>query len=272
MAEISGRGGAVYSNNNTVLLEDCEDGWPVVNATLAAIDTDSKVGTYSVKIEVPDIGTNLNLAYDNITGVDISGTDVLYLWVKDEDIGLSAGDCQILLASGTELATTLRSLDIPALTINTWTRVLVDFDTSGLTNIRSVGAKQVTDLAAHNLFVDDIRTLGFIDGMRAWTLDLVLETLEVTDFEDGQSTDSPRAYVPALSGWSGTFDGFKDGVPVGLGFGASIILALSESQTSGQAWIGDAYITGIHPNVSVDGVVTYSYDFQGTGALEKASV
>lgn len=106
-----------------------------------------------------------------------------------------------------------------------------------------------------------------ITGINAWTLDYVLEALEVTDFDNGQATDGPRAYVPGLSGWSGTFSGFKDGAPSALSFSAAATLKLYESQTANQFWTGTALITGIHPNVTVDGVVTYSYDFQGSLAL-----
>ena len=101
-----------------------------------------------------------------------------------------------------------------------------------------------------------------VTGIKSWTLDYTTDTLETTDFADA----GVKAYIIGGSGWSGTFEGLKDGVPLGLA-GASVAIALKETQTATQKWTGSAFITGIHANTSADGIVTYSYDFQGTGAL-----
>ena len=109
---------------------------------------------------------------------------------------------------------------------------------------------------------------GDIAGIRNWTLDYTVDMLDTTDFADGAATNAARTFIPGLSGWSGTFEGFKDGAPQGLGFSSSITLKLEEDGT--YFWQGSAYITGIHPNVAVDGVITYTYDFQGTGELTES--
>ena len=102
-------------------------------------------------------------------------------------------------------------------------------------------------------------------GVKSWTLDYVVDTLDSTDFDDA----GIKAYIVGCSGWSGSFEGFKETTPVGLA-GAAITIGLLESQTANQIWTGSAYITGIHVNTSHDGIVTYAYDFQGTGALTVA--
>ena len=109
---------------------------------------------------------------------------------------------------------------------------------------------------------------GDIAGIRNWTLDYTVDMLDTTDFADGAATNAARTFIPGLSGWSGTFEGLKDGAPQGLGFSSSITLKLEED--AGLFWQGSAYITGIHPSVSVDGVITYTYDFQGTSALTES--
>ena len=101
-----------------------------------------------------------------------------------------------------------------------------------------------------------------VTGIKSWTLDYTVDTLETTDFADV----GVKTYVVGGSGWSGTFEGLKDGVPLPIA-GASVAIALKETQTATQKWTGSAFITGIHANTANDGVVTYSYDFQGTGAL-----
>jgi len=101
-----------------------------------------------------------------------------------------------------------------------------------------------------------------VTGIKSWTLDYTVDILDVTDFDDA----GVKAYVVGCSGWSGSFEGYKDGAPLPLA-GAAVSLALKETQTATQKWTGSAYITGMHINTSHDGIVTYSYDFQGTGAL-----
>ena len=103
-------------------------------------------------------------------------------------------------------------------------------------------------------------------GVKSWTLDYVADTLESTDFDDA----GIKMYIVGGSGWSGSFEGFKDTTPLPLA-GAAVTVKLYESQTASQFGTGSAFITGIHVNTSHDGIVTYSYDFQGTGALTVAA-
>jgi len=84
-----------------------------------------------------------------------------------------------------------------------------------------------------------------VNGIKSWTLNYNVETLDATDFVDGQGTNSGRTFIPGLSGWSGSFEGFKDGAPQALGFSSAISISLLESQTATQKWTGSAYITGI---------------------------
>jgi len=107
-----------------------------------------------------------------------------------------------------------------------------------------------------------------VAGIKSWTLDYTVDTLETTDFADA----GVRSYIVGCSGWSGSFEGFKDAAPQALTTGTSAVnVQLLESATSNQHWYGNAFITGVHASASFDGIVTYSYDFQGTGALHVAS-
>ena len=108
-----------------------------------------------------------------------------------------------------------------------------------------------------------------IGGIKSWTLDYTVDMLETTDFADGGATNSAKTFIPGLSGWSGSFEGYKDGAPQGLGFSSSVTLKLEEDTT--YFWTGSAYITGIHESAAVDGAITVSYDFQGTGELTEST-
>ena len=104
-------------------------------------------------------------------------------------------------------------------------------------------------------------TVAIVAGMKSWTLDYTQDALETTDFADA----GVRTFIAGLSGWSGSFEGFKDGKPIAIG--AVTVLDLRESATTTEKYTGAALITGIHSSVSVDGVVALSYDFQGSGVL-----
>lgn len=108
----------------------------------------------------------------------------------------------------------------------------------------------------------EVDTGASVTGIKSWTLDYTVDPLETTDFADS----GVASYLVGVSRWSGSFEGFKDGTPQGLA-GASVTLTLKETQTANQLWTGTAFITGVRPSTAHDGLVTYSYDFQGTGAL-----
>ena len=111
-----------------------------------------------------------------------------------------------------------------------------------------------------------------IAGINTWSLDYTVDALETTDF----SASGTATYLTGVSRWSGTFGRYKDGAPKALGTSATVDLWLVEAATtaiasSDRAWHGDAYITGIHPTVNYDGIVSYTYDFQGTGSITVAT-
>ncbi len=103
-------------------------------------------------------------------------------------------------------------------------------------------------------------------GIKSWTLDYTADTLETTDFADG----GVKPYVIGGTGWSGSFEGYKNQAPLPIA-GADVALKLWELEPAGPFWLGQAFIVGIHANTSNDGVITYAYDFQGTGGLTVAA-
>jgi hypothetical protein len=163
-------------------------------------------------------------------------------------------------------ATPEETLAYPALTAGTWKQCFVKLaDPAGVPSVISVGVYQKANLADDTFSIDDIEALSEVDGIKTWSLDYTADTLETTDF----GSAGVKEYIIAGSSWGGSFDGLKDGVP--LGIGSEVYLVLSESDTASQNWLGKAFITGVSANVSNDGLVTYSYTFQGTGALEVPS-
>ena len=107
----------------------------------------------------------------------------------------------------------------------------------------------------------EVPAAGSIAGIKSWTLDFIYDVGETTSFDDV----GVKAFLPLGSGWSGTFEGYKTGVPITIGSVTDIVL--KETQTLNQDWTGACIITGIHAATGHDGIVTYAYDYQGTGAL-----
>lgn len=104
-------------------------------------------------------------------------------------------------------------------------------------------------------------------GIKSWNLEYTVDMLDTTDFADA----GVSAFIAGKTQWSGSFEGYKDGTPESLTTGASITLKLYETQEANEFWTGQAYITAVRPSVDHDGIVSYSFDFQGTGALTVAA-
>lgn len=108
-----------------------------------------------------------------------------------------------------------------------------------------------------------------VAGINQWSMDYTVDMLETTDF----SVSGVAAYIPGVSRASGTFSGYKDGAPKGLGTVSTVDLWLVESASAAVAsseakvWKMSAYINGIHPSANFDGIVGIAYDFQATGAV-----
>lgn len=108
-----------------------------------------------------------------------------------------------------------------------------------------------------------VTTTGGDTTVSNWTLSYVGDALETTNFD---STDG-RTYIPGLTGWSGSYDCFFSTGNVSVpGTTGTIILTISTG-TGAYAWTGGIVITGMDVTTPIDGVITQSYSFQGTGAL-----
>ena len=259
MAKVSGKAGHVYGG--ALLIEDCEDTWneQVVAGVTLSTQT-GKVGTNCARAATVTVG--IAILMSEVIVKNLAAYDGVYLWARSS-LTTAAGDLQILLDDTANCASPLETLSLPVLTAATWKQCFVRLATPASdTALISIGLKSAVDLADGNFDVDDVEALAELDGLKSWTIDYTADVLETTDFADA----GVKAYIIGGSGWSGSFEGFKDGAP--LGIGSEVYLVLGESSTASQNWIGKVIVTGAHPNVAMDGIVTYGYDFQGTGALE----
>jgi len=102
-------------------------------------------------------------------------------------------------------------------------------------------------------------------GIKSWTLDATLSIVDTTDFADA----GVRNILPSVSQWSGSFEGYKDGLAIVLSttIATIVLLQLQETATSTEKWTGSAFITGVHASTAYDGTMNYAYDFEGTSTL-----
>jgi len=107
----------------------------------------------------------------------------------------------------------------------------------------------------------DLLAPGIIAGVREWAIDYAANAIDSSGFDGGQ----PKTFKTGQTEWSGTFNGFKDGVP--LAIGTELAAEFQESAVATQKWTGDIIITNVGPSSAVDGLVLYPYTYQGTGAL-----
>ena len=124
-----------------------------------SLDTeDKKQGAQSCKFVIAAGASAGDIATDSITSKDISGYDYIEFWIKST-VATSAGNLKLHLDNGTVTAdgNDLESLNIPALTANTWTFVRVALSNpQSDTAIVSVGLELVVDLGACTVWLDDI--------------------------------------------------------------------------------------------------------------------
>ena len=111
-------------------------------------------------------------------------------------------------------------------------------------------------------FAGSVQAPGVIAGIKSWNLEYTVVPLNTTDFADA----GVSSFIPGITEWHGSFEGFKDGVPI-AGLHTEIALTLDETQTASEEWLGQAIITAIRAVTDHDGIVSYEYDFQGTAGL-----
>jgi len=96
-----------------------------------------------------------------------------------------------------------------------------------------------------------------------WTVSLVGDALETTDFDD---SSGGRSYIAGLTGWSGSYDAYYSTGNTAVPGSTGTITLKTTTGTVG-LFTGGIVITGMDVGTPIDGIVTQSYTFQGTGAV-----
>ncbi len=133
------------------------------------VDTeDKKRGTGSNKFVIAAGASAGDIATDSFASKDISKYDYLECWIKST-VATSAGNLKILLDDSASCASPIETLEVPALTANTWTYVrmaLANPETD--TAIISIGLEYDADLNACQVRLDDIKVVQ--NDTAEWTI------------------------------------------------------------------------------------------------------
>ena len=122
-----------------------------------SLDTkDRKQGTQSCKFVIASGASAGDIATDSITSKDISGYDYIEFWAKST-VATSAGNLKILLDDTASCASPIETLNVPALSANTWTFCRVALSNPETdTAIISVGLEYDADIGTTTVWLDDI--------------------------------------------------------------------------------------------------------------------
>lgn len=149
--------------------DNCETTWTAkTNVTVADEGTIKKVGTYSQKITPAAGFTTGLLAYRDQALGDKSTYGMVRLWIRSS-IALSAGDLQFCIDDSAGCGSPLETIDLPALTADTWKLVFVSIATpANLTAVASLGLKAATDFGTCSIYIDDIQFVQTFSSSMAY--------------------------------------------------------------------------------------------------------
>ena len=267
MAHYSGRTGNVYAT--TLLLDTCEAAWDSGANATASLEAGSalvKQGAGSMKCVTTGGANDDIMVYETMTlgAADIQTYTFMMMWARSTK-DVVAADLRLGIGTTGAGANPTTLVDLPVLAADTWKfchcPVVGGSPFSATSAGTILGLEYNANYQASTIYLDQIQAVAATSGIRNWTMDYTVDTVEVTDF----ANSGVAAYLPTVSRWGGTFDGLKDGIP--LTIGAQIAIELGETSTGTQAWIGSAVLTGVTSNTAFDGVVTYSYTYQGTDIM-----
>ena len=268
MARIAGYGGNIIVGIQVI--ETMDVAWTEQvdgDVTLTLDNTDYKVGTGSNRmVQAAGLAVGDILASEVVALPTMAALTVGFAWLKSSVNITTLDDYRILLDQHALCASPDCELSVPILVANEWKFCRLEVVSgffAALTAVISVGLElNANDPGAATIWLDEISAGAEVIGIREWSLDVAAAVVDSSGFSDGQA----KVFSVTQTQWSGSFNGFKDGAP--LEVGTVLAIELQESSTSTQMWRGSAIITNCRPANSVDGLVMYSYDFQGIHGLE----
>ena len=119
----------------------------------------------------------------------------------------------------------------------------------------------------------DSNTVGELTG---WSLDIQQDVIESTNINA-----SARSFKPGITSWTGTADVMWDETDAAqIAFDTDLASVAAKTMqflpqgndSSDTSYTGSALITALSKTASVNGMITSSISFQGTGGITRATV
>ena len=152
---------------------DTDAGWSVgSNITISADGADYQEGSYSISASITAAAQAGEKWYFNESGAkDFGSATKMIFWIKSS-VSTNAGELQFEVDDSADLASPLDTVNIPALTADTWTEVTISLGATR-SSVLSYGIKYTTDIGAATVKIDDIRAM--FDDADATTSWIVIE-------------------------------------------------------------------------------------------------
>ena len=287
--------------NNAITWKAASETWTDETSTGAVVTSDytislSEAGpaknTIGQKIAIPanwvPVATTC-FAYNTISAMDLTAYEALTFYIR-ANAAIASGDLQLILATDAATVTTayssrVESLSLPAIPATTlvsdastngdefdedrWVRVCLKLAApSGCGAIVSIGFHWVgtttADPGALTFYVQGLRGMHSFEGRKGFSISESVDEVDVSDYE----SKFTREFQTTFSSWTCTTEGHKEGPPP-LEKGREYVIAMAETDTLGQVFIGNALYTGFTPSGTFAGEVPYNYTLRGTSFLTK---
>lgn len=228
-------------------------------------------------------------AYNTVASVDLSAYEALTFYIRS-NTAIAAGALYLTLSTDALTITTAYSartekLVLPAIPKTTmtgdtpdngdefdedkWIRVCLKLAApSSDTAIVAIGfwwdAAITADPGAVNLYVQGLRGMHSFEGRTGFSISESVDEVDVSDYE----SKFTREFDTTFSAWTCSFEGHKEGAPP-LDKGRKYVIAIAETDTVGQVFIGDALYTGFTPSGALADSIKYPYSMRGTSYIHK---
>lgn len=262
-ATVGGVSGLIRNRNGTFTEQITATGTGNL-ILLASVDGDFTVDTVSVKkLATGIIGSKV------IDSVNLSTRDAITVWLRSS-VNVASGEMQFLLDNTALCASPLETFNIPTLVANEWTRVIFrlsapEDDTAIISiGVKVIGNNVTSALGAYTLDIYQPRIFDEFEGRTAFTITQNVELLDETDYQ----SLAIKEFAPSVSMWTVTLEGHKEGPPPLLK-GQSYLFGFVESNSVGQAFVGQGFYSGFTPAGTFSEFVQYPYTIQGVSFLHQ---
>jgi flagellin FlaB len=222
------------------VMSQADTTWTAGNAsTTVTVNTgDKKQGTGSADLLLATGMTTGLSAYFNLIAVaDLTHQTQISFWIKSSTTTI-AGQIEVVLDENLNCGSPEANIDVPALTLDTWTKVTASITqnatTTGVTDanknaIRCVGVNitaTITDSQAETINIDQVEVVGIVDTILITATNAVkgepVDLTEPSDADDDGIADSDSENLMVVSytdknhlvrniHWTKVFRGKEDG-------------------------------------------------------------